>query len=213
MIKTFDYVYKKTKEITKRADALNDAYKSRDYANVNEAYANLAVECAELTNTVKKDAFSKAFDYHKVKEKLSYIYDASAEENDRITHIHLNTLLPTKKDTVRVNDKNTVELTYVAALNRAVVEKRIHPYREKVVFAIIHNFSPKSKLIDHDNFFIKPIIDGIVSVLLPDDSPDRVTLYMDARIEDEESTDIYVVPYEKFDISLIKGNERKAVAL
>lgn len=198
MTNTVDYIFRKTESICKKAEELERAISLKSFDGITRAYSDIAAGCVELTNTVKLAAATEAPDVRAVNQRLSYITSADVIREDDITHIHFNSLLPVRPKGKYQNERDTILKTYIIPLNDAVREKAVIPYTEKVVIAIVHNFGTGSRLIDHDNFQTKPIIDGITSLLLPDDSPDWVSLYMDYRREETDSTDIYIIPYDKF---------------
>ncbi len=198
MPNTSEYVIKKANDICKKANALDDAISHHRLSGVTECYISLTKTCVELTNTVKRAAYQDVTNIELFERNLSYIDDALVSQENGVTHIHLNCLLPARPKGKYLDERDTIRKTFIVPLNQAIMEKRLKSYTEKVVMVFIHTFKEGTKLMDHDNFLVKPIIDGISSVLLPDDSPEYVSYYMDHKVGESDSTDIYILPQKAF---------------
>ena len=198
MPNTSEYVIKKANDICEKAKQLDTAIAHHRLSSVNECYIALAKTCVELTNAVKRAAYQDVTNIELFERNLSYINDASVSQENQITRIHLNCLLPTRPKGKYLDERDIIRKTFIVPLNQAIMEKSIKPYKDKVVMVFIHTFKKGTRLIDHDNFLVKPIIDGISSVLLPDDSPEYVSYYMDHIVGDSDSTDVYILPQKDF---------------
>ena len=198
MPSTSEYVIKKADNICKKAKELDEAILNHRLAGVNKCYIDLTKFCVELTNTVKRAAYQDVTNIELFERNLSYINEADISQENDITHIHINCLLPTRPKGKYLDERDLIRKTYIIPLNQAISESQISPYKEKVVIVFVHTFKKGARLIDHDNFQIKPIVDGITCMLLPDDSPEYVSYFMEHKTGESDSTDIYIVPQRIF---------------
>lgn len=197
------YVQGKTSKMYKEIEKI-DEYKSRhDYDASIDSYCTLIRLCVEMTNSIKKKACEDCCQKD-IDDELGRIIDASYEKDGDITKITINSLLPVRIKGYHVYERETLEKIYLAPLIKLMHENRAVMYREKVVICFIHYFGKGSRLIDHDNFEIKPFVDAIASVLLVDDNPAFLSYYMNHRMSETDKTEIYLVPEREFSSFLLK---------
>lgn len=117
-----------------------------------------------------------------------------------ILKITFPTLLPRR---INYGEKQySIELKRISMLyGKAFYDYfQANPYRydRRVVLCFINHFSGTRTMKDHDNFDIKLIIDYIANGILPDDSPNYCSHYMDYVIDNVDFSEIFVVPEDEF---------------
>lgn len=197
------YVQSKTQKMYKEIEKIDECKNLHDYDSSIDSYCSLIRLCVEMTNSIKKKACEDCCK-DDIDEELARTIDAEYEKVGDITKITINSLLPVRIKGYHVYERETIEKIYLAPLINLMHENRAKMYREKVVICFIHNFGKGSRLIDHDNFEIKPFVDAIASVLLPDDNPEFLSYYMNHKMSETDCTEIYLVPEREFRDFLLK---------
>jgi len=131
-------------------------------------------------------------------------------------------LLPERKSADEKGFATTIwriQEQYKNAILKYFSESEHKVYEEKVVLCFIHHFceerdseerDSKGTIKDHDNFETKAIIDCLASCLFVDDSAKYCSHFMDYLLdakEDEEYSEIYILPQKKFYNFIINKEE------
>lgn len=122
-----------------------------------------------------------------------------------ILHIQIPELLP---DAVKQGESyryQEIQKDYIPAFRKLFRELEPITYNEKVVLYFLSSYKKERLMKDHDNFEIKQVIDILAAHILKDDNPKWCSLFMDAKVAEEEKCDLYVVPYRLFTSFLEKN--------
>lgn len=123
------------------------------------------------------------------------------ELNDDILHIRYFQLLPKRIKTVygsQNEEYKNVQARFKNPIMDFFNDKKFFVYEEKVIIFFLHHFKNTHKLRDHDNFETKFLIDYIAINTLTDDSARYCAHYMDYILDDEDYSEIFVIPESKF---------------
>lgn len=136
--------------------------------------------------------------------------DVTFCKTNDIIKITFPTLLPRR---VKYGEKQySIELKRISLMYGKTFydyfQKAPYRYDRKVVLCFINHFNSRQTMKDHDNFDLKLIIDYLANNLLPDDSPDYCSHYMDYVMDTKDFSEIFIVPEDQF-IDFIKEFKRK----
>lgn len=125
------------------------------------------------------------------------VYNITITRDGDVMHITTPVLLPHYKESY----KSIIS----EPLNRAFKEYKgkgnIFPVYKSVVMCIVNRVSMSStgsKVRDNDNRDYKQVVNTIAYWLLPDDSPKYCSMFNGTKFGEQDGTDIYIVPKEKF---------------
>lgn len=88
--------------------------------------------------------------------------------------------------------------------------KDINKFKNKCTIVFKHNYSkdrPHREMRDHDNIELNSVVDLIAMFMLTDDNPLYLDhYYLSTNTNDEDSTEIFLVPKDKFNDFLTGGD-------
>lgn len=123
-------------------------------------------------------------------------YQIEISKNEFGYHVILPLTLPKfgeKKKSILIEPLNF-------ALKEYALNDKINRFKS-AVFAVINHISSNTStylIRDNDNYEYKDIINTLSFWFLPDDSFDCCSLYSGTQIDDDNFTEIYIIPTEKF---------------
>lgn len=122
-------------------------------------------------------------------------------------YVKIPSLLPKKEK----GNPSYIRATLQVAMKKFFKENPKHRLENDSVIIFKHNYSksrPEREYRDHDNIELNSIVDLISLYTLVDDTPFRLRHYYCSYVEDEDSTEVYVVPNKDFINWLEKQQER-----
>lgn len=162
-----------------------------------EDFAHLLKDTVGLTNMTRDELFDRGITLGEVIGRKEMV-PVRVSCTDEVTSIVFGELLPKRTKGYYLNEREIITQLYVKGMAENLLDKKFVPYKEKVVIAVIHHYDSSTRMLDHDNFEVKPVVDAIASILLIDDSPKYVSYYIN-HVEDEKTfSEIRIIPERRF---------------
>lgn len=163
--------------------------------------------CEKITNQSR--LFPVSFG---INNALNYVEDIILEENNVFIELSDDGFFYIKMP-VLLNKKEGGNPTFIrsilfTALRDFFKKNNIEKFQEKCVIVFKHNYSKDRayrEMRDHDNIELNSVVDLVALFMMTDDSPLLLDhFYFSTNENDDDSTEIFLVPRSKF-VNLLNG--------
>lgn len=120
-------------------------------------------------------------------------------------YVKIPSLLPRKEK----GDPSYIRTTLNVGMKDFFSKNEKYKFEEKIIMIFKHNYSKERtyrEYRDHDNIELNAIVDMIALYVLIDDSPMKAKHFYCSDIEDNDSTEVFVIPQKDFKDWLTKYN-------
>ena len=198
---------KLSKKFIDKIDEIEGLINTGNIISANKEIFSLEIMSEKIVNSARilpSAIFFSDEDSEKLDTQIvnNLNFDISYLENGGF-YIKMFSLLP---------KKNGGNASYVRASLSLALESFFKGHKkvfiqEPSTLIVKHNYDktrPEKELRDHDNIELNVVIDAIAMNVLPDDSPLKLRHFYLSKQADEDSTEIFIVPNNKF-LELIKN--------